>query len=188
MNPAYISAISVLCGSAIGALASLVTPRLANRHEHEMRRRRQENVRRERIFLEFIDLASQGFIDALVQTSIENPSKLVPLYATMGKLRLFASDQTMAAAETVMNRIIETYYAPKLQLQTRPAMDASSDILREFSKTCRADLRESYSIAPSASGLPHPSRRHPLAKVLGLRWRGRRRQAAQAGEAEAAIG
>jgi transposase, IS30 family len=45
VNPAYISAISVLCGSAIGALASLVTPRLANRHEHEMRRRRQENVR-----------------------------------------------------------------------------------------------------------------------------------------------
>jgi hypothetical protein len=75
VNPAYISAISVLCGSAIGALASLVTPRLANRHEHEMRRRRQENDRRERIFLEFIDLASNAFVDALVHTSIEKSFK-----------------------------------------------------------------------------------------------------------------
>jgi hypothetical protein len=120
VNPAYISAISVLCGSAIGALASLVTPRLAKRHENEMRRRRQENVRRERIFLEFIDLASHAFVDALVHTAIENPSKLVPLYATMEKLRVFASEETVAAAERVMHRVIETYYGPKLELTTRP--------------------------------------------------------------------
>jgi hypothetical protein len=142
MNPAYISAISVLCGSAIGALASVVTPRLANRHQHEMRRRRQENVRRERIFLEFIDAASQAFVDALVNTSIENPTKLVPLYATMGKLRLFASEETVAAAERVMNQVIETYYTPKLEFQAKPTVDASSDVLREFSETCRAELRE----------------------------------------------
>ncbi len=173
MNPAYISAISVLCGSAIGALASLVTPRLAKRHEHDMRRRRQENTRRERIFLEFIDQASQAFVDALVNTSIENPSKLVPLDATMGKLRLFASAETVAAAEKVMNRIIETYYGPKLQLQIRPTMDASSDILREFSKTCRAELRGFSSSASPVSGFPHPSRQYSLAKMLGLRWLGR---------------
>ena len=148
MNPAYISAISILCGSLIGALASLVTPRLAKRHEHEMQRRRLENLRRERIFLEFIDLASQTFVDALVHTTIEHPSKLVPLYATMGKLRLFASDQTVAAAERVMNRIIETYYSPKLELQTRPKVDSSSDILREFSATSRAELRDLFPTAP----------------------------------------
>lgn len=157
MNPAYISAVSVLCGSAIGALASLVTPRLANRHEDEMRRRRQVNVRRERIFLEFIDLASQAFVDALVHTAIENPSKLVPLYATMSKLRLFASEETMAAAERVMNRVIETYYAPKLEFQTRPTMDSSSDILREFSERCRAELGGRSASAPPAPRLPHLS-------------------------------
>ena len=157
MNPAYISAISVLCGSAIGALASLVTPRLAKRHEHEMQRRRQENVRCERIFLEFIDRASQAFVDALVHTSIENPSKLVPLYATMGKLRLFASEETVAAAERVMNRVIETYYAPKLEFQVRPTVDASSDILREFSETCRDELRELSSTTRSAHRLRDPS-------------------------------
>ena len=158
MNPAYISAISVLCGSAIGALASVVTPRLAHLHEHRMRRRRQENVRRERIFLEFIDLASQAYVDALVHTAIENPSKLVPLYATMGKLRLFASERTMAAAERVMHRVIETYYGPKLEFQTKPAVDSRSDILREFSETCRAELRDLSSTPRPALRLPHSFR------------------------------
>jgi hypothetical protein len=161
VNPAYISAISVLCGSAIGAMASLVTPRLANRHENEIRRRRQENVRRERIFLEFIDLASHAFVDALVHTSIENPSKLVPLYATMEKLRVFACEETVAAAERVMDRVIETYYGPKLELTTRPTMDSSSDILREFSEMCRAELRE----IPAAA---RPTRRLPDASKEGV--------------------
>src|SRR3974390_641709 len=95
----------------------------------------------EAIFVQFIDLSSDAFVDALQHTSIENPSKLVPLYATMGKLRLFASEQTVAAAEKVMERVIETYYAPKLDFQTRPTVDASSDVLREFSEQCRAELR-----------------------------------------------
>src|SRR5215469_2435701 len=133
MNPAYISALSVLCGSGIGALASIATTRLSQRHQDEIRRRTQEHARRERLFVEFIDLSTQAFVDALMHTSIENPSKLVPLYATMGKLRLFASEETVAVAERVMNRVIETYYTPKLELQTRPAVDSSSDILREFS-------------------------------------------------------
>lgn len=159
MNPAYISAISILCGSMIGALASLVTPQLANRHEHEMQRRRLENARRERIFLQFIDQASQAFVDALVHTAIENPSKLVPLYATMGKLRLFASEETVTAAERVLNRVIETYYAPKLELQTRPTVDSGSDILREFSETSRAELRELCSTAPPPARLQGASTR-----------------------------
>jgi len=140
MNPAYISALSVLCGSGIGALASIATTRLSQRHQDEIRRRTQEHARRERLFVEFIDSASHAFVDALTHTSIESPSKLVPLYATMGKLRLFASEETVAAAEKVMNRLIETYYTPKLDLQTRPAVDPSSDILREFSEQCRAEL------------------------------------------------
>jgi len=140
MNPAYISAVSVLLGSGIGALASIATTRLSQRHQDEIRRRTQEHARRERIFVEFIDLSSDAFVDALQHTSIENPSKLVPLYATMGKLRLFASEQIVAAAEKVMEHVIETYYAPKLDFQTRPTVDSSSDVLREFSEQCRVEL------------------------------------------------
>jgi hypothetical protein len=141
VNPAYISAISALCGSAIGALASLATSWLTQRHQDETRREAQENTRRERIFVEFIDLASKAFVDSLLQTSIEDPSKIILLYATMGKLRLLASERTVEAAEKAMNKIVETYYAPKFDLRTKPAIDQSLDILRDFTTRCRAELR-----------------------------------------------
>jgi hypothetical protein len=145
VNPAYISAISALCGSAIGALASLATTWLSQRHQDENRRRAEENARLQRIFVEFIDLSSKAFVDALSQTSIEDPSKIVPLYATMGKLRLFASTRTVEAAQKVMDRILETYYAPKFDFQVKPAVDDKFDIVREFADSCRAELRRQSS-------------------------------------------
>jgi hypothetical protein len=101
MNPAYISALSALFGSAIGAFASLATTWLTQRHQDEVRQRAQVNIRRERVFVEFIDLSSKAFVDALQRTSIQDTSQIMPLYATMGKLRLFASARTIEAAERV---------------------------------------------------------------------------------------
>jgi hypothetical protein len=142
MNAAYISAIAALCGSVIGALASFATTWLTQHHQDERRRHSQENARRERIFGEFIDLSSKAFVDALLQTSIEDPARLIPLYATIGKLRLFASDRTIETAEKVVSQIIETHYQPKFDLQTKPALGPKFDILHEFTKSCRAELRK----------------------------------------------
>ena len=141
MTSAYISAIAALCGSVIGALVSIATTWLTQHHQDESRRRAQEYTRRERIFVEFIDLSSKAHVDALLETSIKDPAKVISLYATMGKLRLFASGGTVEAAEKVMSQILETYYGPKFDLQSRPAVDHTSDILREFSERCRVELR-----------------------------------------------
>ena len=140
MNPAYISALSALLGSATGAFASLATTWLTQRHQEEARQRAEEIARRERLFVEFIDLSSKAFVDAMLRTAID-PAQIMPLYATMGKLRLFASSRTVEAAEQVMQRIVETYYAPQFDLKKRPTVDEKSDILREFAETCRAELR-----------------------------------------------
>lgn len=64
--------------------------------------------RLERIFVEFIDLPTELFVDALMETSIEDPSKVIPLYASKGKLRLFAPDRTVEAAQNLMSRLVET--------------------------------------------------------------------------------
>ena len=40
-----------------------------------------------------------------------------------------------------MNMIVQTYYAPKFDLKTRPAIDQNLDILRDFTERCRAELR-----------------------------------------------
>jgi hypothetical protein len=141
VNSAYVSAISVLLGSAIGALASLAATWLTQRYQGDVQRRAQEKARRELIFVEFIDSSSKAFVDALLQTAIKDPSKIIPLYTTFGKLRLFASEQTVEAAEKVMNHIVETYYGPKFDLETKPSVDDRFDFLREFVERCRAELR-----------------------------------------------
>ena len=70
-----------------------------------------------------------------------SPSKVILLYATMGKLRLFGSERTVEAAEKAMNMVVQTYYAPKFDLRPdRPSIKIS-DILRDFTKRCRAELR-----------------------------------------------
>ena len=141
MNPAYISAIAALCGSAIGALASLATSWLTQRHQDETRREAQKNIRRERIFVEFIDLASKAFADALLQTSIQDLRKSFCSTRQWENCAFFGSERTVEAAEKAMNMIVQTYYAPKFDLKTRPAIDQNLDILRDFTERCRAELR-----------------------------------------------
>ena len=86
----------------------------------------QERARRERLFGEFIDQASQLYADALSHTALEDPARLVPLYATIGKLRLFASERTIAAADAVMVRIVATYYLPNVDFTSRPSPPAGT--------------------------------------------------------------
>jgi hypothetical protein len=142
VDAAYLSALSALSGSAIGALASLTTTWLTQRYQDRSQRLAQERARRERIFGEFMDQASQMFADALSHTPLEDPARLVPLYATIGKLRLFASERTIAAADAAMARIVETYYLPNLDFTARPSPKYEDfDILRDFTEACRAELR-----------------------------------------------
>ena len=77
--------------------------------------------RRERLFGEFIEQASKVFGDALLQDHLDDPAKLVPLYATLNKLRLIATPRTIGAAEAVLDRLVETYGLPPDEL-TEPAL------------------------------------------------------------------
>ena len=67
LEPATISALSALAGSAIGALASGATTWFTQHHQEHAQRHNQEASRRERLFGEFIDQASQTYLDAMVQ-------------------------------------------------------------------------------------------------------------------------
>ncbi|WP_342237472.1 hypothetical protein [Inquilinus sp. OTU3971] len=140
MDTAYISALSALAGSAIGATASFATTWLTQRHQDHADRLSKEASRRERLFGEFIEQASKVYGDALLQDHLDDPAKLVPLYATLNKLRLFATPRTIGAAEAVLDRLVETYGLPPDELK-EPAWDKGAhDILRDFTQSCRAEL------------------------------------------------
>ncbi|MEP9387705.1 hypothetical protein [Mesorhizobium sp. KR9-304] len=142
LEPATLSALSALMGSAIGALASVATTWLTQHHQDRMRRLTQEGSHREQLFMEFIDQASRTYADGIVQQSLEEPAKLVPIYATINKLRLFASPGTIGAAEAVLERIVETYETPSTALEAKHARIAAHDILHTFAKSCRAELAD----------------------------------------------
>ncbi|ACF01052.1 hypothetical protein [Rhodopseudomonas palustris] len=140
MTGASISALAALAGSAIGGLASLATAWLTQSHQEQTARIAQENTRRERIFGEFIDQASKLYVDALVN-SLDDPTKMIGIYAVIGKLRLFAAAETIHEAERVIEAIVEIYFRPPVDLHDRKMLDVDKyDLLQPFAEACRREL------------------------------------------------
>jgi hypothetical protein len=141
MNPAYISALAALAGSAIGAFASFATTWLTQHQQERVMRLAQEMNRRDQLYSEFIDESSRLLADALTH-HLEEPAKMVPLYAIMGKLRLFAPANVVARADEVMRQLIAIYDLPNADFRNpsdRPTKH-DVDILRAFGEACRDDL------------------------------------------------
>lgn len=141
MNLAYISGLAALAGSAIGALASSTTTWLTQRYQNDSQRISAEISRRERLFGEFISQASESYADAIACACLENPAKLVPIYATISKLRMIATASTIEAAEAVLQDILATYDQPSFVPQGNKERSEGRDILRKFAESCRTELR-----------------------------------------------
>lgn len=136
------SAISALAGSAIGGAASIATTWLTQHSQDRSQRHAQSVGRRERLYGDFIDEASTLFVDALTHEQID-PSKFVQIYATIGKLRLFASADVVSNAEKVMQDIVVVYRLPNRDFTKQEAPpEPNLNILQAFSEACRNDLRD----------------------------------------------
>lgn len=142
MDAGYISAISALAGSAIGALASLATTWLTQQSQTRTMQRFQDRARREALYGEFIREASRLFADAF-EHELDDPAKLVELYATVGTIRLFGRPRTIEEAEQVMNRIGAAYFAPNKELRLFADITRKGELdpLCAFSEACREELR-----------------------------------------------
>ncbi len=141
MDTGYISAMSALAGSAIGAFASVVTTWLTQYSQTRASRRLQDRGRREALYSEFIRKASKLFADAF-EHEFDDPAKLVRLYAIINTIRLFGRPQTLEAAERVIVDIGAPYFAPnkELRLFANIAKDSELDPLCAFSNACREEL------------------------------------------------
>ena len=139
-SEAYLTAFAALAGSAIGALASLGTTWLTENAEQRARRFAESISRKEHLYGEFIEHASKLFTDALTH-QLDDPSKLVNVYALLCKLRLFAPLKVLSSAEQALRQIVSTYSESVKDFQTAVKKDVSAlDLLRGFSEACREDL------------------------------------------------
>lgn len=142
MNAAYISAIAALAGSAIGALTSLVTTWLAQHSQARATLRAQDRARREALYGDFIREASKLFVDAF-EHELDDPAKMLHLYAIVSTIRLFGQASTIAEAEQVMDRIGAAYFAPNKELRLFADITRGGELdpLFGFSQACREELR-----------------------------------------------
>lgn len=141
MDSALLSGLTVLCGSVAGALASIGTTWLTHHYQSRVNQRSQDIARLEKLYSEFINLASTLFGDAQMH-SLTDVSTLAPLYALRSQIGVFArSRNTVARAEEVMQRIVDTYHQPNRDFQNHQATEkVDFDVLREFTIACRAEL------------------------------------------------
>jgi hypothetical protein len=142
MEASYISAVSALAGSAIGALASLTTTWLTQHAQRRAMLLEQDRTRREALYGEFIREASRLFVDAF-EHELDDPAKLVQLYATVSMIRLFGQPRTLKEAERVMNQIGAAYFAPNKELRLFADITAAGELdpLLDFSNACREELK-----------------------------------------------
>ena len=142
MDISYVPVLSALAGSAIGGMTSIGTTWLTHHAQSRTHRHADRLARRERLYGGFIDEASMLYIDALTHDKVD-PSKFVQIYATIGKLRLFAPADIVSEADKVMIDIIEVYRLPNPDFSNREtAPKAALNILQAFSEACRNELRE----------------------------------------------
>jgi len=142
MDPAYISVLSGLAGSAIGGLTSGFATWLNQRDQTRAGQIAHDLARREDLIREFIVAASKSYGDAIANNEPKMP-ELVDLYAMVSRMRVLAMPRTVARADSLMHAIIDTYFRPNRTMRDLHDMlktGAGIDPLREFSEAAREEL------------------------------------------------
>ncbi len=143
MDSSSMTAIAALLGSLVGAAASIGTTWMTQRTQ-TLRAQVEEKLRtRESLYGEFITEASRLTVEALSH-SLEQPEALVALYGILGRIRLVAADQVLAAAEASCRQIVDLYSKPNMTVeQIRVAFERDwRDPIKDFSTVCRKELVE----------------------------------------------
>ena len=143
MDSTVITAGAAVCGSLVGAAATIVTTWITMRSQ-TVHAQREETLRHsETLYGEFITEASRLSVEALSQ-SLERADTFVKLYGITGRIRLIATDRVLAAAEACIRQIIDLYARPNMTIeQIRLAIERDRlDPIKDFSVACRKELFE----------------------------------------------
>ena len=142
MDPAYLSAIAALAGSAIGGLTSLATSWLTQHTQFRAQQLAHDTSRREDLYKDFVQEAAKLYVDAYGHDKADI-SNLVNLYALVSRMRIISSPRIIENADKVIRVIIETYLAPNKTFgDVSEILDNEAlNPLREFANACREELR-----------------------------------------------
>ena len=135
-----IPALAAGLGSLVGALSSTVSNWIARRNQDRRNLLAKNIFHREQLYADFIGESARAMVDAM-QHTFQDPSKLIPVYALISRIRLSSSLNVVECAERVVSSILATYSKPNLtpeQIESEAGMQDSP--LRQFSEICRREL------------------------------------------------
>jgi hypothetical protein len=141
MNLAVLSAISALAGSAVGGLTSFLSTWLGQNAQFKTQLRLSDKGRKQELYKDFVDNASQLYIDALTHDK-PDLSKAIALYGLVSRMRIVSSPEVSEKAEAIARQIVAFYPQPNKSFEDLVAMmEADSlDPLHDFSDACRDEL------------------------------------------------
>jgi len=142
MDTTLLTMMSGLVGSLIGGSATVGTAWVTQRTLSKRELIRIEIGKRETLYGEFIGECAKLLIDAFAHT-LDDPEKLLTVYALTNRIRLTASQPVLAEAEHLLNHIADQYFARNLTVEEmrQLARSKSADPLKAFGEACRAELK-----------------------------------------------
>ena len=98
----------VAVGTVVGVGATVAIAWINQKTLNRRELLREEIRSREALYGEFISECARLLVDAF-QNSIEKPETLLPAYALLNRVRLYASREVLAAGEKLLGRITDQY-------------------------------------------------------------------------------
>ena len=145
MDAALVSALSVAGGSLVGALTTLASTWLSQRHSDRRERLAKAIADRETLYATFISEASRVLIESL-DHSLVQIGILLPLYTLVGRIRLGSSQSVVTSAEALIRDVVDRYSRPNLTPAEIQSLILSAqlqnpvDPMVAFSSVCRGEL------------------------------------------------
>jgi hypothetical protein len=139
---AAITALAAVAGSIVGGLASFLTTYFTQRHQAHRDLMLREAAHREELYSQFIKEAANVYVDSLDKT-LQSPASLLGVYSLVGRIRLVSNDTVLAAAEKVVDVIIDSYNLRPTTFDDiyKSGHKSQFDPLKEFTEACREERK-----------------------------------------------
>lgn len=148
MDSTLTGILAALGGSVIGAATPVLSNFVLQRSVTQRELTNREIAQREELYSEFMRQGTASYANALSQ-SLRGIDEIVSMYALVNRIRLFASEDVLKAAEAFVKRLVETYGENNMSIEQikTAALEQHVDPLNEFALKCRAELHKVYAHA-----------------------------------------
>jgi cell division septum initiation protein DivIVA len=99
-DPATVSALAAIFGSFADGFASTLSAWLTQRHHERKDLLAKRIAHREQLYSDFMSESARAMVDAM-QHTLEDPSRLTPVYALISRIRLSSPAKVVESAERV---------------------------------------------------------------------------------------